>query len=149
MKKFRSHTIVRELATIVFVSMKLVDQPPRLVWLRDSTWFPVHSAIETATHTKLKGLSIFSGGSGLDRGLEESGGVQFRYVVDKDASAIHTQRASSQDLEQTRYYCGSVDDYLNSTLEACCDNLVAKVVEIDFIAAGSPCQGTFIAHSYT
>lgn len=130
-----------------FLSMKLMDQPRRLVWLKNSVWLSVHSAVKAVTHTKVKGLSIFSGGGGLDRGLEESGGVHFEHVVDQDASAIHTQRANSQDPAQTHYYCGSVDDYLSSTLAGRCNDLVAKVGEVDLLAAGCPCQGTLTAYS--
>lgn len=41
--------------------------------------------------------------------------------------------------------CGSVDDYLKCTLARHYHGLVAKIGEVDYIAAGCPCQGTLTA----
>lgn len=93
---------------------------------------------------KLQGLSVFSGGGGLDRGLEQGGAVEFRTVIDYDAAAIHTQAANCSDPQNTRFYFGSVDDYLSSLLRGDMNRLVARVGEVDLIAAGTPCPGSFV-----
>jgi DNA (cytosine-5)-methyltransferase 1 len=93
---------------------------------------------------KLRGLSLFSGGGGLDRGLEEGGAVEFQTSVDYDSAAIHTQRANCEDTKAMRLFCGSVDDYLQSLLTGRKNSLVAQVGEVDLVAAGSPCPGTFL-----
>jgi hypothetical protein len=93
-------------------------------------------------YRKLKGLSLFSGGGDLDRGLEEGGAVEFQTSVDYDSAAIHTQRANCQDPQNIRLFCGSVDDYLKSLLSGRTHRSVARVGEVDVIAAGSPCPGT-------
>ncbi|UPX09806.1 DNA (cytosine-5-)-methyltransferase [Ascochyta rabiei] len=90
---------------------------------------------------KLRGLSLFSGGGGLDRGLEEGGAVEFQTSVDYDPAAIHTQRANCHDPQNMRLFCGSVDDYLQKLLSAIQSNDVACVGKVDLIAAGSPCPG--------
>ncbi|OAL44974.1 hypothetical protein IQ07DRAFT_549395 [Pyrenochaeta sp. DS3sAY3a] len=90
---------------------------------------------------KLKGLSIFSGGGSLDRGLEEGGAVEFQTVVDLSAPAMHTQRANARFPNEMRLYLGSVDDYFHALCSGADLDLVAKVGEVEFIAAGSPCPG--------
>jgi DNA (cytosine-5)-methyltransferase 1 len=90
---------------------------------------------------KLRGLSIFSGGGSLDRGLEEGGAVDFQAAVDFSRQAIHTQRANAHNPNTTRLYCGSVDDFFDTALVGDDPNLVAKVGEVELIAAGSPCPG--------
>ncbi|KAL6707786.1 hypothetical protein ACN47E_003686 [Coniothyrium glycines] len=90
---------------------------------------------------KLRGLSLFSGGGSLDRGLEAGGSVKFRSVVDISSSAIHTQRANAKSPGSIRFYCGSVDDFLNAALLDRESKLVARIGEVDFLVAGSPCPG--------
>ncbi|KAF1931755.1 S-adenosyl-L-methionine-dependent methyltransferase [Didymella exigua CBS 183.55] len=90
---------------------------------------------------KLRGLSLFGGGGGLDRGLEEGGAVEFQTSVDYDSAAIHTQRANCQDPQTMRLFCGSVDDYVKAVLSEAKNRPVAHVGEVDVIAAGSPCPG--------
>ncbi|KAF9696631.1 hypothetical protein EKO04_005282 [Ascochyta lentis] len=90
---------------------------------------------------KLRGLSLFSGGGGLDRGLEEGGAVEFQTSVDYDPAAIHTQRANCHDPQRMRLFCGSVDDYLQRVLSGIYSDKVAHIDEVDLIAAGSPCPG--------
>lgn len=85
---------------------------------------------------------MFSGGGGLDRGLEEGGAVEFQTSVDYDSAAIHTQRANCKDPQNMRLFCGSVDDYLEILLSGGTNRSVARVGEVDVIAAGSPCPGT-------
>ena len=102
-----------------------------------------HEAQEVRlSRKKLQGLSLFSGGGGLDRGLEEGGAVEFQTSVDYDSAAIHTQRANCHDPQKMRLFCGSVDDYLYALLTGSKNSSVARVGEVDLIAAGSPCPGT-------
>jgi DNA (cytosine-5)-methyltransferase 1 len=86
---------------------------------------------------RLKGLSIFSGGGGLDQGLHNGGAVDFETTVDFSAEAIPTQRASSN----LRYFCGSVDDYLKAALNGKQHEFIARVGAVNLVAAGSPCPG--------
>ncbi|KAF3010628.1 DNA methyltransferase Dim-2 [Curvularia kusanoi] len=92
-------------------------------------------------YKKLRGLSLFSGGGGLDRGLEQAGAVEFDTSVDYDPAAIHTQRANCKDPRRMRLFCGSVDDYLKILISGNKDHSVARIGEIDLIASGSPCPG--------
>jgi DNA (cytosine-5)-methyltransferase 1 len=92
---------------------------------------------------KLKGLSIFSGGGSLDRGLEEGGAVEFQSAVDFSPQAIHTQRANAKHPESMRLYCGSVDDFFDAALNGRNSKFVARVGEVELIAAGSPCPGMY------
>ncbi|EDU41718.1 DNA methyltransferase Dim-2 [Pyrenophora tritici-repentis Pt-1C-BFP] len=89
----------------------------------------------------LRGLSIFSGGGSLDRGLEEGGAVKIHTAVDFSAEACHTQRANAQDPENLHIYCGSVDDYLDTVLRGKDQKFIPRVGEVDLIVAGSPCPG--------
>jgi DNA (cytosine-5)-methyltransferase 1 len=91
---------------------------------------------------KLPGISFFCGGGNFDRGLEEGGAVEFRYAIDLDAHAIHTQRANAKDGSNLQLYFGSVDNYLRAALAGVKHELIARVGELAFIAAGSPCPGT-------
>jgi DNA (cytosine-5)-methyltransferase 1 len=91
---------------------------------------------------KLVGLALFSGGGNFDRGLEEGGAVDFQYSVDMAPWAVHTQYANAGDPSKLRLYYGSVDDYLKAALSGGANKLVARVGEVTFIAAGSPCPGT-------
>ncbi|KAI4638879.1 hypothetical protein J4E93_009629 [Alternaria ventricosa] len=89
----------------------------------------------------LIGMSIFSGGGSLDRGLEEGGAVTFHSAVDFSPHAIHTQRANSKSPETMYLFCGSVDDHFDAALKGAKPDLVPRVGEVDFLAAGSPCPG--------
>lgn len=89
----------------------------------------------------LRGLSVFSGGGNLDRGLEDAGAVHFTHAVDISHSATHTQLANARDPSEFNVYWGSVDDYLKSAMQGDDNPTVARVGEIQFVAAGSPCPG--------
>lgn len=97
----------------------------------------------TTTCRKLKGLSLFSGGGSLDRGLEEAGAVEIQTVVDWSASAMHTQRANAQAGPRLRFFLGSVDTYLSGALAGNDSQLIARIGDVEFIAAGSPCPGMY------
>jgi DNA (cytosine-5)-methyltransferase 1 len=92
--------------------------------------------------TPMVGLSMFSGGGNLDRGLEEGGAVEFRHAIDMEAPAVHTQLANAKDASKLQCYYGSVDDYMRLLLSGVEHRLIARVGSITFIAAGSPCPGT-------
>ncbi|KAF2747133.1 S-adenosyl-L-methionine-dependent methyltransferase, partial [Sporormia fimetaria CBS 119925] len=91
----------------------------------------------------LKGLSLFSGGGNLDRGLEEGGGVRFTHAIDISEEAIHTQLANQHGDLELSLYLGSVDDYLHAMLTGHSggNRLIATIGSIQLIAAGSPCPG--------
>ncbi|KAH6839848.1 S-adenosyl-L-methionine-dependent methyltransferase [Alternaria alternata] len=95
----------------------------------------------TSSQQTLRGMSLFSGGGSLDRGLEEGGAVVFNSAVDFSQHAIHTQRANSNNPEAMSLFCGSVDDHLNAALEGNRPNIIPRVGDVDLIAAGSPCPG--------
>jgi DNA (cytosine-5)-methyltransferase 1 len=125
-----------------FLSMGLVtsNNDRHLVFLRAlSSEF--HEGPDIALEQMLKGLSIFSGGGSLDRGLEEGGAVEFHTAVDISPQACHTQLANAKDPTNMRIYCGSVDDYINAALAGRKSQLIAHVGDVEFIAAGSPCPG--------
>lgn len=96
-------------------------------------WDPLEERIEQ----RLKGLGLFCGGGSFDRGVAEAGAVSCDFAVDWDAHALHTHRANSR--EETTYFLGSVNDYLQRAL-AGGDDRVAGVGCADIIIAGSPCQ---------
>ena len=125
-----------------FISMGLVasGDDQNLVYLRDVPR-AFKQGPNITSERKLRGLSIFSGGGSLDRGLEEGGAVEFHTAVDFSPEACHTQRANARDPAKMHIYCGSVDDYLDRVLTAKDHKLVARIGEVDMIAAGSPCPG--------
>lgn len=96
---------------------------------------------------KLAGMSLFSGGGNLDRGIEEGGAVNFKAVVELLPSAVHTVRANTKDPSQLKIFLGSVDDYLKLAGAGAKIRLVAQVGEIAFISAGSPCPGKIVPSS--
>ncbi|KAH6643908.1 S-adenosyl-L-methionine-dependent methyltransferase [Boeremia exigua] len=126
-----------------FISMGIVDMHnvERLIFL-EKLPEGFHEAREAQLpFEKLRGLSLFSGGGGLDRGLEEGGAVEFQTSVDYDSAAIHTQRANCKNSQQMRLFCGSFDDYLGLLLSGDENRMVARVGQVDLVAAGSPCPG--------
>jgi DNA (cytosine-5)-methyltransferase 1 len=127
-----------------YLSMGLttVDGERRLMFLR-SLPKTFQEGSDMMFNQKLKGLSIFSGGGSLDRGLEEGGAVEFQSTVDFSPQAIHTQRANAQHPDTMRLYCGSVDDFFDAALKGRNPKFVARVGEVELIAAGSPCPGMY------
>jgi DNA (cytosine-5)-methyltransferase 1 len=127
-----------------FLSMGLttVDGEQQLKFLR-SLPKTFHEGSDMTFDRKLRGLSIFSGGGSLDRGLEEGGAVEFQTAVDFSSEAVHTQRANAQNPDTMRLYCGSVDDFFDAALRGTDPKRIARVGEVDVIAAGSPCPGTY------
>jgi DNA (cytosine-5)-methyltransferase 1 len=127
-----------------FFSMGLatIEGEQHLMFLR-SPPRGFHDGPNIASDKKLKGLSIFSGGGSLDRGLEEGGAVEFHTAVDISPQAIHTQRANAKNPETMRLYCGSVDDFFDAALRGLNPKLITRIGEVDFLAGGTPCPGAY------
>lgn len=90
---------------------------------------------------KLRGMDLFCGGGNFGRGLAEGGAVEHRWAVDFWSPAIHTYRANLGEHEDDVTCLGSVNDYLKLAMDGKCSKTVARQGEVDFISAGSPCQG--------
>ncbi|KAI5244950.1 S-adenosyl-L-methionine-dependent methyltransferase [Aureobasidium subglaciale] len=110
-------------------------------------WFVVSSTKptwnfkqETAT-SRLNGMGIFCGAGALDRGLEEGGGLEFKWGIDIAQHALHSYRANSREPEKLSLFLGSVDDYLAKAIQGSADHRIAAIGDVDVLAAGSPCPG--------
>ncbi|EME42042.1 hypothetical protein DOTSEDRAFT_72966 [Dothistroma septosporum NZE10] len=88
---------------------------------------------------KLKGMGIFCGGGTFDRGLEEGGGIDFRYAVDWAEHALHSHRANVANPDRVTYFLGSVNDCLADAMRG--NRHVALPGQVQLISAGSPCPG--------
>lgn len=91
----------------------------------------------------LPGLDLFCGGGNFARGLEEAGIVKMNYAVDWDTPALHSYRANVERPEGPQYFLGSVNDLLRLVLANRKQKKlnIARIGNIHFIAAGSPCPG--------
>ncbi|PVH87906.1 S-adenosyl-L-methionine-dependent methyltransferase, partial [Cadophora sp. DSE1049] len=91
----------------------------------------------------LSGLDLFCGGGNFGRGLEEGGAVRNRWAADIDKNAIHTYNANVDESDPTKLFYGSVNDMLAQAMKGNPKNsdLIPLPGEVDFISAGSPCQG--------
>ncbi|KAF2106317.1 S-adenosyl-L-methionine-dependent methyltransferase [Lophiotrema nucula] len=89
----------------------------------------------------LRGLSLFSGGGGLDRGLEEGGAVEFEAAVDIMKEAILTQKANSKHPHKLRALHASVNTILKAAITGRNMDGIPRIGEVEVIAAGSPCPG--------
>ena len=90
---------------------------------------------------KLTGMGIFCGGGNFDRGLEESGAVEFKYAVDWAERAMYSYRANSREPGKMQCFLGSVNDYLALAMNGGKDSFTALPGEVGLISAGSPCPG--------
>ena len=95
---------------------------------------------------KMRALDLFSGMGNFGRGLEEGGAICVVGAVDWYSQAIHTYSANMPIQNQTKMFRGSVNHYLRLALEGKETNLVAQLGEVEFICAGSPCQGFSLAN---
>ncbi|KAI5304750.1 DNA methyltransferase Dim-2 [Ascosphaera pollenicola] len=98
--------------------------------------------------SKLRALNIFCGGGTFDRGLEEGGCIQSEWAVEWDTAAMLTYRANHKSDHPLKMFCGSVNDYLYKAKNGDNGELVARLGEVDFISAGSPCQGYSTANQH-
>ena len=91
----------------------------------------------------LRGLDLYCGGGNLGRGLEEGGVLENKWAVDLGKQQIHTYWANLKDPSATKLYYGSVNDQLYQALNGNPNDsdLIPLPGDIDFISAGSPCQG--------
>jgi DNA (cytosine-5)-methyltransferase 1 len=89
----------------------------------------------------LRGMDLYCGGGNFGRGLEEGGAVRNKWAVDYDRDAIHTYHANLANPEETALYFGSVNDLLAAAINGHYSKHVPRPGEVDFISAGSPCQG--------
>lgn len=94
----------------------------------------------------MKGMDLFCGGGNFGRGLEEGGSILNKWAVDWDNTAMHTYGANLREPEATQLYNGSVNDYLAKAMKGSSAKEIAQVGEVDFISAGSPCQGYSVAN---
>lgn len=103
------------------------------------TWNVVEHKI--AAESKLKGMGIFCGSGSFDRGLEEGGGLEFKWGIEWAERALHSYRANVEEPEKLNLFLGSVNDYLGKAIQGTKDNRIATVGDVDLLAAGSPCPG--------
>jgi DNA (cytosine-5)-methyltransferase 1 len=98
---------------------------------------------------KLRGLNIFSGGGNFDRGLEEGSAVQSQWAVEWGLEQMLTYAANHADPGPLHLFCGSVNDYLKKALRSLAQpaGLIARIGDVTFVSAGSPCQGYSVANS--
>lgn len=96
----------------------------------------------------LKGMDLFCGGGNFGRGLEEGGSVLNKWAVDWDNTAMHAYSANLREAESevTQLYNGSVNDYLAQAMDGSSAKEIARFGDVDFISAGSPCQGYSMAN---
>ncbi|KAI9845394.1 MAG: DNA methyltransferase Dim-2 [Sclerophora amabilis] len=97
----------------------------------------------------LNGLDLFCGGGSFGRGLEEGGAVKNKWAVDYNREAIHTYRANLKDPDDTEIYFGSVNDFLARAIAGRYSKWIPEPGQVDFISAGSPCQGFSRANAHT
>lgn len=90
---------------------------------------------------RLAGMDLFCGGGNFGRGIEEGGAVINKWAVDLDVPALHTYRANLREPDTTQLYLGSVNNYLRDGLLGKFSALIPPPGQVDFISAGSPCQG--------
>lgn len=94
-----------------------------------------------ATTPKLRALNIFSGGGNFDRGLEEGTAIRNEWAVEWEQIPMLTYRANHKDPESAKLFWGSVNDFLYQSIRDLGSDIVARVGQVEFISAGSPCQG--------
>jgi site-specific DNA-cytosine methylase len=98
---------------------------------------------EAPYFNKLRGMDLYCGGGNFGRGIEEGGAVDHEWAVDIYNAAIHTYRANLKDTNATKMFYGSVNDLLAHAMAGNPrgSDLIPAPGEVDFISAGSPCQG--------
>ena len=96
---------------------------------------------ERAPRKVLDGMDLYCGGGSFGRGLEEGGAVRNKWAVDYNREAIHTYHANLQDPDGMSLYFGSVNDILAAGIRGHFGEHVPEPGKVDFISAGSPCQG--------
>jgi DNA (cytosine-5)-methyltransferase 1 len=97
----------------------------------------------------MRGMDLFCGGGNFGRGIEEGGAVEMKWAVDFDSGPLHTYRANMKSLDETTLYLGSINNYLADAIRGkySGERGIPNREEVDFISAGSPCQGFSNANS--
>lgn len=121
---------------------------------------PIHEALPTSLiqgfdpteaprQPKLRGLDLYCGGGNFGRGLEEGGAVHNEWAVDLNPRAIHTYWANLKSPKDTKLFFGSVNDLLLGALKGNPrkSELIPLPGDVDFMSAGSPCQGFSMINS--
>jgi DNA (cytosine-5)-methyltransferase 1 len=131
-----------------FITRRLVERETGSELVPISENFPKSmiegfNPLEPMTRKKLRGLDLYCGGGNFGRGLEEGGVLHHAYAVDIGKTQIHTYYANLKNPKATKLYYGSVDDQLLQALQGnpIGSDLVPLPGDIDFVSAGSPCQG--------
>lgn len=122
-------------------------------WLKpmDSSCWPttLKEGFDPAAPTpKLRALNIFSGGGNFDRGLEEGTAIKSEWAVEWDQIAMLTYRANHSNPESMKLFWGSVNDFLCQSVRDLGGDAIARVGEVEFISAGSPCQGYSLTNQF-
>jgi DNA (cytosine-5)-methyltransferase 1 len=141
-------SVTRRCRVATFTSLEEVRTPYDRngagdLWYVISTSAPVWRYVDhdIAVHSKLNGMGIFCGSGSFDRGLEEGGGLEFKWGVDWAERALHSYRANVQEPQSLNLFLGSVNDYLGKAIQGTKDSRIAAVGGVDVLAAGSPCPG--------
>lgn len=90
---------------------------------------------------RMIGLDMFAGGGNFGRGIEDGMAVNFLYAIDWAKNAVLTYKSNCSKEHPCWVYWGSVNDYLRHVMDGNFTDHFARVGNIDFVAAGSPCQG--------
>jgi site-specific DNA-cytosine methylase len=100
---------------------------------------------------QLRGLDLFCGGGNFGRGVADGGAVHVKWhpstpssltfarAVDIDINAIHSYKANLEH-DDVNLYLGSINNFLFDVITHRRKHLPSRG-SIDFILAGSPCQG--------
>lgn len=118
-----------------FENIDPIDPPPSLIQGFDPKAPPPKNP--------MRGLDLFCGGGNMGRGLEDGGAVRFTHACDYQDNAIASYYANSEDAAHTKFFAGSVNDLLEKAMDGNPDNTAGVPLpgDIEFISAGSPCQG--------
>ncbi|KAF4774901.1 cytosine-specific methyltransferase [Colletotrichum scovillei] len=88
---------------------------------------------------RLRGFDLFCGGGNFGRGLEEGGAIEMNWANDINTIAIQTYMANA--TSTVHPFAGSIDDLQRLALQGEFCEKVPTVGMVDFVSAGSPCQG--------
>ncbi|ODQ51258.1 S-adenosyl-L-methionine-dependent methyltransferase [Saitoella complicata NRRL Y-17804] len=100
----------------------------------------------------LCGLDLFCGGGSFAHGIEDAGGVEHKWAVDYDTTAMHTYRANVTDERHEGrdvfFWEGSVNTFISAAMTKAGEPGVPQPGDVDFVVAGSPCQGFSTANRH-
>lgn len=89
---------------------------------------------------KYKVISLFSGGMGLDLGLEQTGSFELLACVEKEAFCCETIRLNRENGFFNKRLKVFESDICNLNPNEVLDNLGLKPGELDLLVGGPPCQ---------